>query len=188
MLTHELGAGCSVSSRDLSEMLFDQISAHSMVLVVPDRPCVVSLLVIMGSLELLLKPKLFKDLKDYQAGAETFPAVLLVLESKAHAHNDLLGSKGNIYARIVGSILHSTRFTDGRDKLKGIITLLIIDGINNLIAQLSWKCSGHVSYMSSGRGHVKKSQGQNHMAGHIFDRIFLVTCPSRVPGVRTQKN
>ncbi len=39
---------------------------------------------------------------------------------------------------------------------------------------------GHVPDMSLGQGHVKKSQGQNQMASHIFDRIFSVTCPSHV--------
>ncbi len=39
---------------------------------------------------------------------------------------------------------------------------------------------GNVPDMSLGRGHVKKSQGQNQMVDHIFDRIFSVTCPSRV--------
>ncbi len=42
---------------------------------------------------------------------------------------------------------------------------------------------GNVLDMSLGRGHVKKSQGQNQLAGYIFDRIFSVTCPSRVPRV-----
>ncbi len=62
MLMHEIGARCSISSPDLSKMLCDQIGACSAVLVVPDRPCVISLLVVIGFLDLLLEPELFKNL------------------------------------------------------------------------------------------------------------------------------
>ncbi len=60
--------------------------------------------------------------------------------------------------------------------------LTCIDTPTNLVepSTLSWKCPGHVPDMSSGWGHVLKSQGQNQMAGHIFCRNFLVTCPLHV--------
>ncbi len=63
MFTHEVGARCSVSSLDLLNVLLDQISTCSMVLVVSDRPRIVGLLVVMDFFYLLLEPKLFKDLK-----------------------------------------------------------------------------------------------------------------------------
>ncbi len=51
------------------------------------------------------------------------------------------------------------------------------------VSYLNGNLDGNVPDMSLGWGHVKKSQGQNQMAGHIFDRIFSVTCPLRVPRV-----
>ncbi len=142
---HEVGARHSVSPLDLSKMLFNQIGTCSTVLMVPDGPCVVSLLVIMCFLDLLLEPKLFKDLEVDQARTNTLPTASLVVESKERGHNDLLGSKGNIYSKIAGSVLHSTRFAEDRDKLLdtllvqmteflgGIITLLVNNGINILL-------------------------------------------------------
>ncbi len=114
---HEVGARHTISSLNLSKMLFDQIGTCSMVLMVPDRSRVISLLVVMGFLDLLLEPELFKEINVGQAGAKTFPAELLVLKSKAHTHDDLLELKWNIYAQIAGPILHSIRFADGRDQL-----------------------------------------------------------------------
>ncbi len=87
---HEVGARRSFSSPDLSKMLFNQISACNVVLVVPDGPHVVGLLIIMGFLKFLLEPKLFKDLKVDKTGVKAFAAEPLVLEGKACAHDDLL--------------------------------------------------------------------------------------------------
>ncbi len=54
--------------------------------------------------------------------------------------------------------------------------LFITDG--RLISQnnLSWKCPGHVL----GQGCVQKSCWQDWMAGHIFCKIWSVTCPPHV--------
>ncbi len=60
---HEVGARHFISPPDLSKMLFNQIGAHSTVLVVPDRPHIIGLLVVMGFFNLLLEPKLFNDIK-----------------------------------------------------------------------------------------------------------------------------
>ncbi len=112
MLTHQISAWITIHSPDLTKMLFDQISTCSVVLGIPYRPCITGLFVIMGVLDFLLEPKLLKDLEVDQAGVKLFPTALLVLEGKARTHDNLLGSKGNIDARIMGFILHTGRFAD----------------------------------------------------------------------------
>ncbi len=51
---------------------------------------------------------------------------------------------------------------------------------NKGICLLSWKCPSHVLAMSSGWGHVQKSQGQNQKAIHFLSIICSVTCLQRV--------
>ncbi len=93
---NQISAWSTVHSLDLTKMLFNQIGTCSAVLRVPYRPCIIGLFVIMGILDLLLEPNLFKDLEVDQAAVKLFPTALLVLESKACACDNLLGSKGNI--------------------------------------------------------------------------------------------
>ncbi len=118
---HEVDARSSISPLDLSKMLFNQIGTCSTVLVVPVWPHIVSHLVIMGFLNLLLEPKLSKDLNFDQAGGKTLPTVPPVLENNACTYDDLLGSKRYIYAQIADPVLYSTRFADGRDKLLNML-------------------------------------------------------------------
>ncbi len=90
-------------------MLFNQISAHSTLLGIPNGLGIVGLLIVMGVFDLLLEMKLLKDLEVNETGMKLIPIVSLMLESKACVHDDFQGLKGNIDAQIMGSILHPTR-------------------------------------------------------------------------------
>ncbi len=128
-------------------MLFDQIGTHNAILGIPYMPSFIGLFIFMGILDLLLALKLIKDLEVDQAGVKLFPKALVVLESKAHISDNLLGLKGHINARVLGPILHSTKYADCQHKLlnalfvqategmRGFITLLIYNGIDGIIAQ-----------------------------------------------------
>ncbi len=61
-----------------------------------------------------------------------------------------------------------------------MISMWIIDIENSLVGNVL--DTGHVPDMSLGRGHVLKSQGQNHMAGHIFSFF----AKSRVHGMSSE--
>ncbi len=151
MLTHEVRARCTIPATNLTKMQFDQISARSALLWIPDGTRVVSLLVIVGVFDLLLEPELLKDLEVDEAGAELFPTSPLVLEGKARAGDNFLGTKGNIDTRVTGTILHSSWLAyRGYELLnpflikavkgmRGIIALLIHDRIDDLIAQAQGK-------------------------------------------------
>ncbi len=54
-------------------MLLDQIGTCGMLLGTPHRPIIIGPLVVMSIFDLLLEPKLFKDLKVDETGAERFP-------------------------------------------------------------------------------------------------------------------
>ena len=130
---------------------FDQIGARSALLRIPDGTRIKGLLIVMGVFDLLLEPELFKDLEVDETGAELFPTLPLVLEGKARASDDLLGSKGNIDTRITGTILHPTWLAYRGYELfyhflikavkgmRGIIALLIHNRIDDLVAQAQGK-------------------------------------------------
>ncbi len=62
-------------------MLFNQIGACSALLQIPDGTCIMSLLIIVGVFNLLLEPKLLKDLKADETGMELIPTFPLVLRA-----------------------------------------------------------------------------------------------------------
>ncbi len=132
-------------------MQVDEIGARSALVPIPDRTCVLGLLIVVGVFDLLLEPKLVKDLKVNEAGAELFPTLPLVLEGKARACNYFLGLKGNVNTWVTGTILHPTWLAYCGYKLfnpflvkavkgmRGIIALLIHDRIDDLVAQAQGK-------------------------------------------------
>ena len=105
----------------------------------------------MGIFNLLLEPKLFKDLKVGEARAQLLPTSPLVLEGKARARDNLLGLRGNINTPVTGSVLHPTWLAyrgyelfnpfliKAVEGMRGIIALLIHDCIDNLVAQAQGK-------------------------------------------------
>ncbi len=131
---------------------------------VPGRLSIIRHLVVMGVFDLLLEPKLLKVLKINKAGMKLLPTALLLLEIKASAGNDLLGSKGDINPRVLGPILHATRLPESRDKLLdafliqategmwGIVTLLVYDCINDIIGHTQG--SKHPGNESSSSGSI----------------------------------
>ena len=147
MLAHKIGPWGTDDSSDLSKRLFDQIGACSMVLWVPDGPGIVGILIIVGLLDLLLDLQLFERLEVDEAGHDLFTTALLVLSCKTRAHDNLLQVEGNINTGVTSPSFHPTGLADCRHKLLhtllimvakgmgGIITLLIYDGINELISK-----------------------------------------------------
>ncbi len=194
MLAHEVSAQSTVKSLDLTKVLFYQIGTRSMILRVPYGPCIIGPLVVVGVFNLLLELERLDDLKIDKAGVEFLPTAPLVLESKAHTHNYLLRPKRNIDSGVPGSSLYSARLADRSHKLiytllvqmaegmRGIITLLVHDGINNVIGQAQGK--KHPRDRSPVRlsiyglalaisGGAKVPCGSSHLAGPTFHMMFI---------------
>ncbi len=90
MLPHEISAWGTIHPTDLLKIVLDHIGSCSVILWVPDGARIISHLVVVGVLDLLLDPKLVKDLEVDKAGVKLLPTAPLVLECKARTHNYLL--------------------------------------------------------------------------------------------------
>ncbi len=81
MLAHEVSTQSTIDSSNLTKMLLNQVSASKEVLQVPHRPRIISLFVVVGIFNLLLKPEVLKDLEVDKAGVKLLPTMPLVLKS-----------------------------------------------------------------------------------------------------------
>ncbi len=193
MLVHKVSTRSTIKSPDLTKMLFNQIGACSAIARVPCGPGIVGRLVVVGVFNLLLEPEFLKDLEVDKAWVKFLPTVPLVLESKARACNYFLQPKGNIDAGVWGSSLHSARLVDCSHKLlnallfqmtegmRGIITLLVHNGINNDTRKAQGKkhpgdrspvhlsIHGLVLAISGG---TKVPCGSGRLAGQMFHTMF----------------
>ncbi len=140
-----------IDTPDLSTLLLNQIRTGCTVLCIQFGMVVISNLIIVRLINLLLEQKLLKVIKGNNTVGILCVTASIVLESKAFANDDLLGSKWNINTGILGSTLHLSRFMDGRHKLpkpllfqgvkglRGIVSLLIDNGINDLVGQAQFE-------------------------------------------------
>ncbi len=167
-----------------------------MVLWVPHRLHIVHLFVVMGIFNLLLELELLKDLKVDKAGVKLFPALPLVLESKACTCDDLLQPKGNIDSGVLGSTNRSARLADCDHKLfdaflvscpnnlghEGIITLLVLNGSDHVISQAQGKkhpgdrgpaCLSKQGLVLAISGGTKVPCGYSPLACQTFHTMFI---------------
>ncbi len=106
MLLHEVCTRGTIPATDLTKVQFNQISARTALLGIPDGTSIIGLLIIVGVFNLLLELKLFKDLEADETGAELFLTLPLMLEGKARARDYLLGLKGNVNTWVTGAVHH----------------------------------------------------------------------------------
>ncbi len=117
IITQDVGTRFSINVLDLKNVLFDQIIARNVVLGIPGGPIIVGHLIVVGLFYYLLELELFKAVESNVTRAIfVIATMVLVLESKAHTHNNFLRPKRKIDAGIPGSTLHSVGLVDGRHK------------------------------------------------------------------------